>query len=556
MARLAPTTGCGRCAATLLLLAATGGCTVFDEELRPPDECARNSDCAGTFLNGDTGMAEPAVCVEGPAPDDAAPGALKRRCVQVTSTDCRDTGFLDENGQVPDDAILLGALMPFAGPQRDNTPPRLNSAMLAMEQINAPGVGGIPGLDGADNRPLALVVCDEATDLARATLHLVEELRVPAVVGPVIGQSLFEIQPIIRDNDTAFFSPTVVADAVGAFDDKGLIFQMVLTDVQRAPLMNRQIRELESQLRVSRSRDAEPIRLGTFFRADALGEGTHVGLLDLEINGQPYPQEQTVGHVRATGYSNDDLESRPQFYIDDLLDGGRFLPDIIVIAGAGEVPKNFLAPLEAQWPDEWPRPYYVTIDPMRIGPLLDFVSESDGTYPDLRLRIRGTGVTARSEGDDESDAARAFGGFVLAYRSKVSNNEAPIISGMAPAYDAVFAIAFALAAQSQLPVTGSNLAAGLPLIAGGRTKVVVGQSAPNVAFAELTSRRAISAIGTFGPLEWDRGGQKKAGVLEMWCIDGQGEELVFQPSGLNYVFETGEFLGAYEQCPPVTTMPP
>lgn len=541
--------------AAALLLAAASGCNVFDEELPPRDECARNSDCAGRFRDGETGRAEPAVCVEGPASGEAGEGDSSRRCVQVTSPDCRETAFL-EDGQVPDRAVLLGALMPFAGPQRDNTPPRLASAILAMEQINAPGVGGIPAEDGGDNRPLALVACDEATDLARAARHLVEELRVPAVVGPIVGQSLFEIQPIVRDNQTAFFSPTVVADAAGAFDDNGLIFQMVLTDVQRAPLMNRQIGEMESQLRVSRSRDAEPIRLGTFFRADALGEGTHVGLLDLKLNGEPYAQEQTAGHVRAVAYPNEDLQARPQLYIDDLLDGGRFLPDIIVIAGAGEIPGSFLSPLEAAWPEGSPRPYYVTIDPLRIGPLLEFVAESAATVPDLRLRIRGTGVTSRREGDEESDSARAFGGFVLAYRSKVADNEAPIISGMAPAYDAVFAIAFALAARADLPVTGSSLAAGLRLIADGRTRVVVGQSAPNVAFRELTAGRAISAIGTFGPLEWDQRGQKKAGVLEMWCIDGQGEELVFQPSGLNYVFETAEFLGEYEQCPPVTAMPP
>lgn len=125
-----------------------------------------------------------------------------------------------------------------------------------MEQINAPDVGGIPGSDGGDNRPLALVACDEATDLSARPATWTGELRVPAGCRAHRRTSLFEIQPIIRDNDTAFFSLTVVADAVGAFDDSGLIFQMMLTDVQRAPLMNRQIGELEDQLRASRSRDA------------------------------------------------------------------------------------------------------------------------------------------------------------------------------------------------------------------------------------------------------------------------------------------------------------
>lgn len=96
---------------------------------------ARNSDCAGTFLNRETGIAEHAICVAGRASEEAAPGTVMRRCVQVTSPDCRETAFPDGGGRVPDDAILLGALMPFTGVQRDNTPPRLASAILAMEQI-------------------------------------------------------------------------------------------------------------------------------------------------------------------------------------------------------------------------------------------------------------------------------------------------------------------------------------------------------------------------------------------------------------------------------------
>lgn len=549
-----------RCSTILPIatIAICGACNSFDEQLPPRsfDECTRHSDCADAFVDGETGEAEPAVCVQGPS-DDPADDVFLRRCVQVTTPECPELFSPEGDGQIPDDAILLGALMPFAGPQMVNTPPRLRSAVLAMEQINAVGVGGIPGPSGTDNRRLAMVACDEVTDLINAAQHLVEDLRVPAVVGPIIGQSLFELQPIIREHDTAFFSPTVVADAVGAFDDRGLILQMVLTDVQRAPLMNQQIRELESQLRASRLRQAEPIRLGTFSRNDALGQGTNVGLLDLRINGQLYAQEQTVGHVRATAYANEDLQARPQFYIDDLLDDGRFLPDIIVVAGAGEIPDNFLAPLEAQWPESVPRPYYVMIDPLKIGPLLDLVGDAD-THPDLRLRIRGTGITPTSTGDDESDAAQAFDGFVLAYRSVVGDNQAPIISGMGPSYDAVFAIAFALAAQRDAPLTGASLIQGLPLLAGGSTKVLLGRNASNVAFRELGASppRAISAIGTFGPLEWDQEGQKKAGILEMWCIDGQGSRPVFQPSGLNYDFEAGDLIGTYSQCPPVDIIPP
>jgi hypothetical protein len=204
---------------TILLITAvwvSAACNSFDKELPPRsfDECTRHSDCSEAFVNGETGETEPAVCVQGPAPDDAASDALVRRCVQVTTPECPDLVAPDGDRRVPDDAILLGALMPFAGPQMVNTPPRLRSAVLAMEQINAAGVGGIPGPSGTGNRRLAMVACDEATDLTRAAQHLVGDLRVPAVVGPIIGQSLFELQPIIRDHDTAFFSPTYDRDAV------------------------------------------------------------------------------------------------------------------------------------------------------------------------------------------------------------------------------------------------------------------------------------------------------------------------------------------------------
>ena len=119
------------------------------------DGCTRNLDCASS----DVSRAAPTICQK-----------TSKRCVTLTSEDCQTiTGDATD-----DDAILIGSLFSTSGAQASINRAREQSAILAVEEINA--AGGVPvGATSAGSRPLVLVSCDES-QLLRAAGHLVGDM--------------------------------------------------------------------------------------------------------------------------------------------------------------------------------------------------------------------------------------------------------------------------------------------------------------------------------------------------------------------------------------------
>src|SRR5204862_4543158 len=122
----------------------------------------------------------------------------------------------------------------------------------------------------ADARPLVMVSCDESTNLVRAAQHLVNDLEVPAIVGPNTSQDTLDVSAKVTvPGGTVVITPTAVASSITAIGDDDLTWLMVPSDVQRAPLMVSQIGVLEDQLKDARS--VATVKLGIVFRNDALG---------------------------------------------------------------------------------------------------------------------------------------------------------------------------------------------------------------------------------------------------------------------------------------------
>jgi hypothetical protein len=93
------------------------------------------------------------------------------------------------------------------------------------------------------------------------------------------------------------------------------------------------------------------------------------------------------------------------------------------------------------------------------------------------------------------------------------------------------------------------VAQGLRKLAGGATKLEV--TSPNVlsAMQKLGAGEKISAIGTFGMLDWDANGAVKGGTLEIWCIGSAAGKPVYGSSQLTYDIMTQKPLGEYTACP-------
>jgi branched-chain amino acid transport system substrate-binding protein len=491
-------------------------------------ECVSNQDCIDKFTAD-----PPDIGAGGAAP--AGPVAAvcikpEQRCAALLSEDC--DGITGD--YTNDNAIIVGSLFSTKGAQAATNIPRQQAATLAIEQINA--VGGIPAAPGSDEaRPLVMVSCDETTNLVRAAEHLVKDLKVPAIVGPNTSQDTLDVSTKVTvPNGVVVITPTAVASSITSLNDKDLTWLMVPSDVQRAPLMIDQLGVLEAALKVERSK--ETIKLGIVFRNDALGVGTRTSLNDLKLNGKSLTDAVNLGnHVEIDGYVGTAADQ--QAIVTKYL---AFKPDIVVLAGTAEAVSKVMVPLEAQWVGE-ERPHYMLIDSTKVPELLT-AAITDET---LRGRVRGTGITPGPSG--KNTPAEANNGFKIDYEVRYPGGTATI-SGMGPSHDAAYAIGLALAATKDMPVSGASVAVGLRKLAGGATKLTTLGTNLLSAFQKLAAGTGISAVGSFGILDWDADGAVKGGTLEMWCIGGTPEKPAFQSSGLLFDIMSQAKSGTYKQC--------
>src|SRR6478735_7034824 len=248
-------------------------------------DCSTNQECTDRFSEGAVGTGEaggagviPGACIKKPVP----------HCVKLLSEDCDGiTGDYTNN-----QAIFVGSLFSTKGPTAATNLQRQKAAALGIEQINV--AGGVPaGSTSANARPLVMISCDESTNLVRAANHLVNDLHVPAIVGPNTSQDTLDVSTKVSvAGGTVVMSPTGVASSIASLSDNDLTWLMVPSDVQRAPLMINQIGVLETQLKADRA--VKLIKLGIVFRNDALGIGTRTALNDLKINGRSLAGNENV----------------------------------------------------------------------------------------------------------------------------------------------------------------------------------------------------------------------------------------------------------------------
>jgi branched-chain amino acid transport system substrate-binding protein len=487
-----------------------GSDTTTDQE----PVCVSNAQCTNeaTAAAG-TGAPVAAVCVQGSG-----------KCVNLLTEDCDAV----TGDYLTDDSIVIASLFSTKGAQAATNIQRQQSAMLAVNQIN--DVGGVPGPTGTP-RKLVLVSCDESTDLMRVGDHLVNQLGVPAIVGPNTSQDTLDLSTSVSvPGGTVVMSPTAVASSVGSLLDDDLTWLMVPSDVQRAPLMISQINELETELKTQRG--VANVKLGIVFRNDALGIGTRTSLNELVLNGQALAHSVNLGtnvHINPYEFAATDQNAIVAEYV-------AFLPDIIVLAGTAEAITRVLVPLEAAWPAGHPRPEYVLIDSVKVPELITAVTGND----DLRLRIRGTGITPSPA------SAAVYDAFKVDYQ--IAYPGSSIISGMGPAYDATYAIALALAAKKDRPVSGREVKEGLRLLGSGDNDMPIGATRVLSAFQTLAEGDAINALGTFSSLAWSADGTVLGGTLEMWCIGAPNGRPAYQSSGLTFDIMTETEAGQFVQC--------
>jgi ABC-type branched-subunit amino acid transport system substrate-binding protein len=503
-------------------------------EAAPPG-CLSNAECTtmataegpldagaadATAFNGTLdGGVVPAVCVHSVG-----------KCARLLTQDCRSIygDYLNDN------SIVVGAIFNTTGSLSGANIPRLQSALLAAEEINSNiSGGGIPGPDGGSVRPLLVVACDPTADPLRSASHLAYDLHVPAVVGPNVAEDGINItQQVSASAGMLLMTPTIPIDPLTNLNDNGLTWRDVPSDHQRAPLYADQITALVSQLQPARGSN---LKLAVAVRNDALGlsalnaisnvpfGSATIGSSGPNVSIDQYALSDTAGQAAiATKYAT------------------TFVPDIVFVI-AQEAVASIVIPLEQQLTkSNWTgnRPYYIATDTAKTA---GWLSAQSGLPSDFTTRVRGVGVTP-----DQSSAG-VFTAFNAAYKLYYGNN--PQTSSMGPSYDAMYAIAYAMAATRSIPLTGSSVAQGLNQLFYG-DPFNVGVNSASGAFQALANTGHIALQGTFTLLHWDSKGDMLGGTLQVWCVASATDAgpAAFAASGRAMDLTSMQISGTYTQC--------
>lgn len=555
--------------AVLLGMGMGTGCVVFDEKIDPDDRppaCFTNAQCS-------TELEAPAVCVDR--------GTAAATCRSLLSEDCT----VLTGDHLDDKAVLIASLLSTTGGQAATNIARQEAAIMAVEQINASNAsnGILLSTAPGDTRKLVMVSCDEIADLPRVARHLVEELKVTAIVGPNLSQDTIDLTtgdpsrnlPSSAANNVVLLTPTGVAAAIATVPDNGMSFMMVPSDIQRIkPLIDR-FHVLEDQLQLARGPGGSvrrDIKLALLYRDDALGQGTRDGLATaaLTVNDDPLATARNNGKFRQDGYSGAATEHTA--LVDSYLE---FEPDIIIVVGTGEAAKLIIGPLEQRWIAEkpgTPRPFYISIDSLKTPELQTLTSNTSvlgaSAADDLRKRMSGTGITAKV-GSQPSESTPILEAFKTAYgdrwKDATGAPKSADVSGLGPTYDAVYTIALALVGKPG--ATSLDLIGGMPRLTANtatcqKTPDNLFFQAPCFSLTEhsstlytnmtmLLEESPVTEIGTSGRLEWDSAGAKASGLIEIWCITGTNPAKPgFANAGITFDVKTKSYLTqTFQACP-------
>ena len=448
------------------------------------------------------------------------------RCVSVQREECSVASGPDSD----DHAIWIGALLSTSGSDGARNQSRRDSAVLAVEGINA--AGGVPfDVARTDLRPLVLVVCDPSRDANATAEYLIGQLGIRALLGPDETQdaTLLASKVAIPD-DALLVSPFTSTAGFADLLDDGLGWSLSPSDTERAPLLIHQLRALEDTLRVQRA-PAE-LTLAIALRDDAHGQSARACLNGLTFDAKPLTDPSNLGnHVRIDAYASD-----PSALVERYLE---LAPDIVVLLGGTEVIAQIIVPLEARWKPDAPRPRYLLTDRAKVAELADLASQS----PELATRIRGVGVAPAAIARD------SFAAFEAAYRARFAGQRSTL-SGLAAIYDATYALAFALAAEQRAPSSGRLWAAGLRALSNAAGTAELRAEQLGTLFDRTLSGDMPQLIGSLGPLRWDERGAAVGGALEVWCLGARESRTDFVSSGIGLLVGETRPSGTAVACEP------
>jgi branched-chain amino acid transport system substrate-binding protein len=482
--------------------------------------CSTHAECTQRF-------GEPSTCVES-------------SCVKLLSEECTEVlpdGLLEE-----DNVLLFGFMGALRGDDASYGTPTKEGAQVAFEEIERL-TNGLPGVQGQGKRHAGMLVCDHGADPAaneRVARHLIEDARVPAIIGPSFsGVTIRVFENVAHPAGALVLSATATSPAITTVPDDGLLWRTAPSDVVQAELLKFLVPEVVSALRAAGtiSADREP-RIALLYKDDAAGGGLQRAATSKgdSPNAAPAIVSDHQDKYPDPG-GGKSIDWAP--FIESVLD---YEPDIILGLGTGEFVTNIMPGIEAGWSPKAPRPWYVLPEGNRVDQLKDAAARNPSWH--LEQRVLGTAPGARQ--------AKLYPSFENAFRSTFNQRKPGNMAEFA--YDAAYLLAYGVAISGQAFPNGRELATALKQTTCGDTLFPAGSLEFSAYFLTAGRESCINFDGASGALDFNNDTGEAVSDIATWCLRKDGNGFSFDPLLASYYSAVqGEFV---RQSPPLDLTDP
>jgi serine/threonine-protein kinase len=483
----------------------------------PPSEpvaavhgCSTNHECLAASAG------KPAICRK----EDGV-------CVALESPQCR---VLAGPGDVENDAtVWIGAMFPVSNPKPLHYGPISGNAIELARRDFADTSGGLPPRRaGQPKRPLAVVLCDDGDDPVRAAEHLVNDVRVPAVLGFARSKEVFDLA-------TSLFVPkgvlalaantsSILRDiprAAGEHEPR-LVWRVTMSaDMIVPPIAAFLADVIEPELRRSPGalQASEPVRVALVRVNNPTGQSYADNFLStLRFNGKSVAanRESFRQFLSAETFDAPNPEEATRLAADM----NAFAPHVIIDGG---MPAEVLVTIEQTWPAKATfRPRYVLTGPLDDPGLLSFVRDR----PEVRRRIFSVDTRTDTE---------ILAGFVMRYNEVFTPRVTPVSASSAP-YDGFYLLAYAAAALGDQPITGRALALAIPRLLPPGDRVDVGPGGIFATLYALRDGKSVDLQGTVTTLDFNPATGDALTDFSVFCVAPGSKDQLPAPveSGLVY----------------------
>jgi hypothetical protein len=436
--------------------------------VEPPDPteiaCESTSECVEVLGDG-------AVC--GPT----------GRCAALASEQC--TIVRAPADVPPADVVWIGSILATSPPYDALVLPLQNAVQLAVEDFNVSTT--LPS-----GRKIGWIGCDSRGRVEHAVAaarHLVEEVGVPAVIGPTFSESTLAVaSEVTIPGRTFLMTPTATHPAITELEDGGLVWRTITSDVHQAEALADRLTQMEPGSQ----------RVLVLGKDDAYGRGLSSDVVRLV-------RERIAGSAVATLIYDDPArftttEELLGSYGAIIGTGYQHRADTIVIAGTSEARELILFYLQAWSNDPSPPPLPRFVVSHGGVPILESIvhNVAEGPFrPTLMANLEGTSPVIA---DPENFAA-----YNIRYMIRFDDQEA--ITSSSLSYDATMVTLLAMvAADASGEVDGVEIARAMPrLVDEGGTRVSFGEGLGFIvtARAVLADGGTVDLRGVSGELDFD-----------------------------------------------------